>query len=88
MWWWLTIALAVGLTLNGKDVFTRLTGVYVLVLFLAIFYYSNFTGNVKFTLIGTNVSRFFIQLHVLFLLVYVLFARHLERVFDRKVGQS
>ena len=88
VWWWLTMALAVGLVLTRKDVFTSLAGVYVLVLLLAVFYHSNFTGNVKYTLINTNVPRFFIQLHTLFLLVYVLFARHLEGVFDRKSEQT
>ena len=83
LWWWLVIALSIALIVWGINMTDRFIGFYVLLLLLTIFYFSNFTDNIRFTISGTNVSRSFIQIHSLLLLVYVLSAARLESFFAR-----
>ena len=71
IWWW-AVGLA-GLYLLGSGKIppgARLLAFFALSIFLSIVYFANFTENIRFTLIGTNVSRFLLQVSGVFIPLY------------------
>lgn len=75
LWWW-TLAAALWLAARGsaRD---RLWLVLAAAPLAAVFYFCCFTGNVAHTLIGTDVSRFLLQVSPLALLLLLRWARSL-----------
>ena len=71
IWWWAT-GLAWIYLLIAKQVpaTTKAMVFFTLSIFLSIIYFANFTENIQFTLIGTNVSRFLLQVSGLLLPLY------------------
>ena len=86
VWWWAVLAFLVALIGRGENLMSRLVCLYILLLLLAIFYYTNFTGNIQFTLFGSNVSRFFIQIHAVMLIVYLLFVLQFRRMLRKRAA--
>ena len=69
IWWWMFAVLAGFLLWRGPADIRALT-VYALLMILCILYFANFTDNVQFTLIGTNLGRFLLQVTPVFLPLY------------------
>lgn len=83
VFWWLFVPMAL-LALTGRaEMSARALAIYMLAVVFFLFYFSNFTGNVQFTLIGTNVGRFFLQVSGIMLPVYCIFARQVLDILSR-----
>lgn len=75
LWWW-TLAAAIWLLLRSSE--DRLWLLVCAAPLAAVFYFCCFTGNVAHTLIGTDVSRFLLQLSPISLAVLLRWARRLD----------
>ena len=56
---------------------------YSLLILLFVAYFANFTDSVKYTIIGTNLGRFLLQVVGVFLPVYCAAALHSDLVNDQ-----
>ena len=83
VFWWLFVPMALFALIGRVEMSARALVIYMLAVVFALFYFSNFTGNVQFTLIGTNVSRFFLQVSGIMLPVYCIFARQVLEIMSR-----
>jgi hypothetical protein len=70
--WWIYIISSLVLLIRSKNPTYKAITLYSFFLVLGVFYFSNFTFNITFTLQGTNVGRFFLQLAPLVILSYYL----------------
>ncbi len=71
IWWWAFSMVGVYLLIARKVPENAKAVIFLYFsMFLAIIYFANFTENVKYTLIGTNVSRFSLQIAGVLLPVY------------------
>lgn len=83
IWWLLSIA-SITIIFKSKNINHKALIIYILILMFFIFYFANFTGNVKFTLIGTNVGRFLLQISPLIIIVYYLLVHTLSELENKK----
>jgi len=83
VFWWLFAPMALFALIGRTGMSARALVIYMLAVVFALFYFSNFTGNIDFTLIGTNVGRFFLQVSGIMLPVYCIFARQVLDIMSR-----
>lgn len=70
-WWWSVILAGCYFLLSRETpANTKSMVFFIFSTLLAVFYFANFTGNIKYTLISTNVSRFLLQLAGLLIPLY------------------
>jgi hypothetical protein len=80
--WWLYFFSVGFLFVKRTALEARIMTAYSLVIFLFLFYFSCFTGNVENTLQATNVSRFFLQIIGITFTVFALFLRETKRIIE------
>jgi hypothetical protein len=76
--WWIFIVTSGLIVLKSKNTTYKVIILYAWILLLGVFHFSNFTFNITFTLQGTNVGRFLLQLTPLAILSYYLFIMSLN----------
>lgn len=83
VFWWLFVSMALFALIGRVEMNARALVIYMLAVVFALFYFSNFTGNIPFTMMGTNVGRFFLQVSGIMLPVYCIFARQVLDILSR-----
>lgn len=83
MFWWLFVPMALFALLGRAEMGARALVIYMLAVALCIFYVSNFTVSANFTVMGTIVSRLFLQVVGIMLPVYCIFARQMLDILSR-----
>lgn len=68
--WWIFSIFSVVVLLKSKSQTDKTMVLYTLILMLGLFHFANFTANIGFTLNGTNVGRFLLQLSPIILISY------------------
>ncbi len=74
IFWWFFFVLGVSLLIRKGNANVKALTVYLFSIVICIVYLSNFTANVEFTLVGTNVGRFFLHVTGLLLPLYCFYA--------------
>lgn len=77
LWWWIFGLLGAFVAVGSQRADSRVMLLYVASLFLGVFYFACFTGNVGLTVAGTNLARFLLQVTPLILPLWVVFANEL-----------
>lgn len=83
VFWWLFVPMALFALTGRVELSAKMLVIYMLAVVFFLFYFSNFTDNVPFTLMGTNVGRFFLQVSGIMLPVYCIFARQVLDILSR-----
>jgi hypothetical protein len=86
LFWWLLSILSFILLLTGKYAEARICVLYTFIFLAALFYFANFTGNVRHTISGTDVGRFLLQISTIFILVYTAFIKNI--IHDQQIKKS
>jgi hypothetical protein len=72
LYWWFFLAALIVVATTADNTLFRLTAIHCGALWLGLFFFSCFTGNVHFTLQGTNVCRLMLQAVPLGVPVYAM----------------
>ncbi len=86
LFWWFLGFLTFALLITGKFAESKVSIFYTLLPLAALFYMSNFTGNINYTLNGTSVGRFLMQICMIFTLVYTAFIKNFFRLQKVTIG--
>ncbi len=62
IWWWAVILTGIYLLVEKSRENAKVMALFALFLLLSIVYFANFTANIQYTLINTNVGRFLLQI--------------------------
>lgn len=76
--WWIFSITSVLILIKSKINIDKIIVLYALILMLGLFHFSNFTYNITFTLLGTNVGRFLLQISPIVLIGYYLVIKNLK----------
>ena len=83
VFWWLFVPMALFAFLGRSEMGARALLIYMLAVAFFVFYVSNFTLSAQFTVMGTIVSRLFLQVSGIMLPVYCIFARQVLEIMSR-----
>jgi hypothetical protein len=73
--WWFVMLMSLFLMVRKTTEVSKVVTFSLFLFFLAVLYYTSFTGNIEATLAHTNVGRLLLQISGIFLPIYALFVK-------------